>query len=180
MGGVDPALRRHVYQAVVWVVLSYGLPLWYRLDGKGCRAHLKLLSKTQNVALCWISRAFRTTPIHWMEFLAGIPPVRQKANYMLRNVLQHVSRLPVNHILHSMAAAPVVHLFKAITMLSALMLTTFGSLKKWLMCFPPCHFMTQLLTLAIGCLIVPHVSLLISLLRRYLTNGPPPGCTNVS
>ena len=109
LGGVDPALRRHVYQAVVWSVLSYGLPLWYRLDGKGCKAHLKLFNKTQNVALRWISGAFRTTPIPWMEYLTGIPPVRQKANYMLRNALQRVSRVPHNHILNHLAVAPVVH-----------------------------------------------------------------------
>ena len=84
-------MRRHVYQVVVWSVLSYGLPLWYKINGKGCKAHLKLLSKTQNVALRWISGAFRTTPTLWMEFLAGIPPVWQKANYMLCNALQRAS-----------------------------------------------------------------------------------------
>ena len=63
LGGVDPTLRRHVYQAVVWSVLSYGLPLWFKLDGKGCKAHVKMLAKTQNVVLRWITGAFRTTPI---------------------------------------------------------------------------------------------------------------------
>ena len=82
LGGVDPVLRRHVYQVVVWSVLSYGLPLWYKLNGKGCQAHLKLLNKTQNVVLHWICGAFHTTPIHWMEFIAGVPPVKQKANYI--------------------------------------------------------------------------------------------------
>ena len=91
LGGVDPALRRHVYQVVIWLVLSYGLPLWYKLDGKGCKAHIKLFNKTQNVALCWICGAFRTTPVAWLEFLSGVPPVTRKANYMLRNTLQHVA-----------------------------------------------------------------------------------------
>ena len=109
LGGVDPALRRHVYQAVVWTVMSYGLPLWYKTDGKGCKAHLKLLSKTQNVALRWITGAFRTTLIAWMEYIAGIPPVKQKANYMLCNALQRASKLPPSHILNHMAAAPTTH-----------------------------------------------------------------------
>ena len=101
--------RKHVYQAVVWSVLSYGLLLWYRLNGKGCKAQVKLLTKTQNVVLRWITGAFRTTPIAWMEYLAGIPPVQQKANYMLRNALQRSSRLPSSHILNHMALALPVH-----------------------------------------------------------------------
>ena len=110
LGGVDPAMRRHVYQAVVWSTLSYGLPLWYRIDDKGCKSHIKLLTKTQNVALRWITGAFCMTPIPWMEYLAGIPPVTQKANYMLRNALQCASRLPSNHILNYMANASVTHM----------------------------------------------------------------------
>ena len=103
LGGINPALRRHVYQAVVWLVMSYGLPLWYKINGKGCQAHLKLLNKTQNVALRWICGAFRTTPIAWMELLTGIPPVKQKANYMLRNAVQWISKVPIHHVLHCIA-----------------------------------------------------------------------------
>ena len=83
--------------------MSYGLPLWYRINGKGCQAHLKLLNKTQNVALRWICGAFRTTPIAWMEFLTGIPPVKQKANYMLCNAVQWISKVPIHHVLHYIA-----------------------------------------------------------------------------
>ena len=96
-----------MYQAVVWFVLSYGLPLWYRLNGKGCQSHLKMLNKTQNVALHWICSAFRTMPIPWMEFIAGVLPVKQKVNYMLRNALQRASRVLVHHVLHHIAASPV-------------------------------------------------------------------------
>ena len=103
LGGIDLALRRHVYQAVVWSVMSYGLPLWYRINGKGCQVHLKLLNKTQNVALHWICGAFRTTLIAWMEFLAGVPPVKQKANYMLRNAVQRIFKVPISHVLHHIA-----------------------------------------------------------------------------
>ena len=66
-----------------------------------------MLAKTQNVALRWITGAFCTTPIAWMELVAGIPPVKHKANYMIRNALQRASRLPTTHILNRMAAAPV-------------------------------------------------------------------------
>ena len=63
----------------------------------------------QNILLRWISGAFHTMPIPWMEFLAGIPPVKQKANYMLQNALQRFSRLPPNHLLNHMATALAVH-----------------------------------------------------------------------
>ena len=103
LGGIDPSLCKHVYQAVVWSVLSYGLPLWYRIDGKGCKALVKLLAKTQNVALRWISGTFKTTPIQWMEFITGMPPVIQKANYALHNSLQHLSWLPEQHAMNLLA-----------------------------------------------------------------------------
>ena len=106
LGGINPSLRKHVYQVVVWLVLSYGLPLWYRLNGKGCKAHVKLLSKMQNVALRWISGTFKTTPIQWMEFITGMPPVLQKANYALCIVLQCLSRLPENHAMNLLAKVP--------------------------------------------------------------------------
>ena len=109
LGGVDPALHKHVYQAVIWSVLSYGLPLWYKVHGKGCKAQLKLLNKTQNVALWWISGAFRTMPVKWMEFVSGVPPVTQKANYMLQNALQHSSHLSDWHVLNVLASAPLAH-----------------------------------------------------------------------
>ena len=109
LGGLDPQTRRHVYQAIVWSVMSYGLPLWFKIDGKGCKASLKLLQKTQNVALRWISGAFRTTPVSWMEFVTGVPPVVQKANYMTRNALQRASKLPAKHILHHLAISPHFH-----------------------------------------------------------------------
>ena len=109
LGGVDPQMRRHVYQAIIWSVMSYGLPLWFKIDGKGCKAMLKLLQKTQNVALRWISSAFRTTPIPWMEFVTGVPPVVQKSNYMMCNALQRASKLPSMHILHHLATSPPFH-----------------------------------------------------------------------
>ena len=107
LGGIDPSLHKYVYQAVVWSVLSYGLPLWFCLNGKGFKAHVKLLAKTQNVALQWISGAFKTTPIQWMEYVTGTLPVLQKANYALRNALQRVSRLPALHALNLLATSAI-------------------------------------------------------------------------
>lgn len=102
-------MHKHVYQAVIWSVLSYGLPLWYCINGKGCKAQVKLLQKTQNVALCWISGAFQTTPIPWIELVTGIAPVEQRANYAIQNALQHGSKLDYSHILNHIACADHLH-----------------------------------------------------------------------
>ena len=107
--GVDPSIRKHVYQAVVWSILSYSLPLWYHLNGKGCKGHVKLLTKTQNVALRWISGAFWTTPIPWMELVSGIAPVEQWANYTIWNALQWGSKLDHVHILNVIACSAHLH-----------------------------------------------------------------------
>ena len=56
-----------------------------------------------------ISSTFCTTPIPWLEYLTGVPPVQQKANYMLCNALQRTSHMPINHILNCMASMLVVH-----------------------------------------------------------------------
>ena len=102
-------MRRHVYQAVVWPVLAYGLPLWYRINGKGCKNLVKLLIKTQNAVLRWLSGAFRTMPIPWMELVTGIAPVEQRANYTLCNALQRGSRLDHSHVLNIIARSTHVH-----------------------------------------------------------------------
>ena len=107
--GVDPQMHRHVYQAVVWSVLSYRLPLWYRLNGKGCKNLVKLLSKTQNVALRWLSGAFRTMPIPWMELVTGVAPVEQCTNYTICNALQRGSHLDHSHVLNIIVRSPHLH-----------------------------------------------------------------------
>ena len=67
----------------------------------------EILTKTQNVALRWISGAFKTTPIQWMEFVTGTLPVLQKANYALCNSLQRISRLPKHHAMNHLASSQV-------------------------------------------------------------------------
>ena len=45
----------------------------------------------------------KTTPIKWMEFISGVLPVMQKANYMLCNALQRPLWLSSLHILNCLA-----------------------------------------------------------------------------
>ena len=73
--GIDPQLQRQTYYVVCWSVMTYGMPLWYCLKGKGIKSLVARLNKTQNVALCWITGAFCTTPVVLLEFLTGIAPV---------------------------------------------------------------------------------------------------------
>ena len=103
-GGIDPKLRRQVYYAACWSVMTYGMPLWYRLHGHGVKFLLKKLNKTQNVALHWISGAFRTTPTFLLELFTGISPVVIRLDYQLRNFLARASVIPSSHPLRLLAS----------------------------------------------------------------------------
>ena len=63
----------------------------------------------QNVALHWISGAFQTTPIPWMELVTGIAPVEQRANYTIKNALQRGSKLDNGYILNHIAHVNYLH-----------------------------------------------------------------------
>ena len=85
--------------------MTYGMPLWYCLHGKGVKLLVKKLNKTQNVALRWISGAFRTTPIFLLELFAGIAPVSVRLDYQLRNFMARVSTIPASHPLRLLASS---------------------------------------------------------------------------
>ena len=106
MGSVDPILCKHVYKAIVWLVLHMGCCCG---TGSMAKDANRILNKTQNVTLRWISGAFKTTPIKWMEFILGVQLVMQKANYMLQNALQRPSRLSAGHVLNRLAEASTAH-----------------------------------------------------------------------
>ena len=81
--GLTPWLRKQVYMSVVWSVMSYGLPLWFRLNGKGAKLLMAKFQVVQNRAACWIMGAFRTTPTAHVEYLTGLPTVVECANVIL-------------------------------------------------------------------------------------------------
>ena len=108
-GGIDPKLRRQVYYAVCWSVMTYGMPLWYHLHAKGVKNLVNRLTKAQNVAICWITGAFRTTPTFLMEFLSSIAPVHIRLDYQLRNFMVRVSTVPASHPLWLLASLVPVY-----------------------------------------------------------------------
>ena len=86
--GLHPQLRKQVYLAVVWSVMAYGLPLWYHKDGKGCQVLLKKLQTVQN------DGAFHTSPTAHLEYITGLPPVRERANVLLHSFAIRISKVP--------------------------------------------------------------------------------------
>ena len=57
--------------------MSYGLSLWYHLDGKGAKLLMAKMQVVQNKAAHWIVGAFRTAPTAYVEYIAGLPTVTE-------------------------------------------------------------------------------------------------------
>ena len=93
--------------------MMYGLPLWYRLKGKGIKSLVNCLNKTQNIALHWITGAFHTTLVVLIEFFSGIAPVRVCLDFQLKDFLVCISTVPSSHPLCLMATQFPVHLTHA-------------------------------------------------------------------
>ena len=74
--GIGPRQRAHAYQACALSVLTYGLPLWYAMWGRGVIRLVQKLERVHNYALGWITGSFRTSPIGAREIIAGIPPLK--------------------------------------------------------------------------------------------------------
>ena len=83
-GGMSPSMKALVYKSCCLPILTYGLPLWYRIDGKGVLRKTILMKKCQSMAVRWITGGFRTTPIGAMEILSGIPPLIVNMNMLLK------------------------------------------------------------------------------------------------
>ena len=94
--------------SVVWSVMSYGLPLWFCLNGKGAKLLMAKLQLVQNKAAPWIMGAFHTMPTTHVEYLVGLPTVIEHANVILHSTMLRVIKVPRTHPLHELAAAPPV------------------------------------------------------------------------
>ena len=107
--GINPKLCQHVYYAVCWSVMTYGMPLWYTLQVKGIKLLVKKLSKMQNVALRWIAGAFCTTPVVLLELFTGIAPITVHLDFQLHNFMACVSTVPSSHLLCQLATTLPLH-----------------------------------------------------------------------
>ena len=76
---------------------------------RGVKLLTAKLSKMQNIALCWISGAFCTTPIPLLEFFTGIAPVQVKLDFQLQNFLAWVSTVPRTHPLCHLALTILIY-----------------------------------------------------------------------
>ncbi|KAF8675303.1 hypothetical protein AX14_005146, partial [Amanita brunnescens Koide BX004] len=97
--GIGPRQRAHAYQACALSVLTYGLPLWYAMWGRGVIKLVKKMERVHNYALSWITGSFRTSPIGARELIAGIPPLKIILNMHLQGTTARLSSLGENHTL---------------------------------------------------------------------------------
>ncbi|KAF8697770.1 hypothetical protein AX14_001185 [Amanita brunnescens Koide BX004] len=81
--GLGTLQKRHLYQACVILVLTYGLPLWFAHDGVGVKKFLLRINKVHSHACKWIVGCFRTTPIGAREVITGLPPLVLLLNSLL-------------------------------------------------------------------------------------------------
>ena len=88
------------YNACVVPVLTYRLPLWYALDGKGTLKNFKHMACVQNFAVQWITSCFQGTPIGAMELLSSVPPLQLQCNLLVAGYVAQIMTLPENHLLH--------------------------------------------------------------------------------
>ena len=98
-GGLGPRQRVLCYNACMVPVLTYGLPLWYVLDGRGTLKNFKHMVRVQNFAVQWITGCFRSSPIGAMEILSGVPPLRLRCNLLIAGYAARIMTLLDNHLL---------------------------------------------------------------------------------
>ena len=75
--GLNPQLQKLVYMSVVWSVMTYGLPLWFKVNGKGIKNLVAKMQTVQNKVARWIMGAFCTTLLAHLEYLAGLPTIME-------------------------------------------------------------------------------------------------------
>ena len=104
--GLNPQLQKQVYMLVVWSVMTYGLPLWFQVNGKGIKMLVSKLQTVQNKVAWWITGAFHTSPSAHLEYLAGLSPVIERANVIVQSYMLQAVKVPSSHPLHALASAP--------------------------------------------------------------------------
>ncbi len=78
ISGMNQLCLRQTYLGAVLLIATYGSVAFW--DGKSS-AVKNTLEHMQNKALCFITGAFKTTPIHALEIESSIPPINITLNY---------------------------------------------------------------------------------------------------
>ena len=97
--GIGPRQRSHAYQACILSVLTYGLPLWYAMWGRGVIRLVKRMKRVHSYTLKWITGTFHTSPIGSRELVAGIPPLKIILNMRLQGMTARLLSLGEHHSL---------------------------------------------------------------------------------
>jgi hypothetical protein len=87
---------------MVFLVLSYVLPLWYATNGNSIKALLGRLNGVQAFALQWATGSMWGTPNGTLEILSGILSLFLKTNLLLSGYVGRIATLLPNHLLRNM------------------------------------------------------------------------------
>ncbi|KAF8633787.1 hypothetical protein AX15_001260 [Amanita polypyramis BW_CC] len=104
--GFTPSKRKQTFTACVWSIASYGLPLWYRKNGRGVKNKTKKLAKVLNTGMRWILGAFSTTPIPALELISGLPPLIAQLNIIIFKYAFRITQSIPFVALHAPPASP--------------------------------------------------------------------------
>lgn len=115
------------------LVLTYGLPLWYRPVFKGQKWIYKDLGSVQSLAARWITGCFHTTPLGALDILVGLPT--DEHTLSLGSKLHFLGS---HHTPYWLLALPVSDKCQACSMLSIFSSTLLLMSFKHSLCF--CHF----------------------------------------
>jgi hypothetical protein len=90
--GLDFINWQKVYNAVVILALTYGVPVWYMgHHQKGLVKHMQI---AQNEGLHKMSRVFCMTLIEPLHNLTHIPPISYVLDKLIQSYSQHLAGLP--------------------------------------------------------------------------------------
>lgn len=95
--GMDPEHRRTLYRSNVVPVITYGAQLWWTPNWKGRKGFAKTLQQPQSRAARWITGAFRTTPIGATECFAGLLPVKNQIDQLMKRSCLRIRTLHPGH-----------------------------------------------------------------------------------
>jgi hypothetical protein len=92
--GIDLLKWQKVYNALVILVMTYGVLVWY--TGTGQKSHIKLLQTTQHEGIRKLLGVFKTTPLEPLHNLMGIPPICYLLDKLLNAYTHRLQAMPPN------------------------------------------------------------------------------------
>ena len=97
--GIDMLKWQKVYNALVILVMTYRVPVWYK--GVGQKGLANLLQTAQNEGICKLLGVFKTTPIEPLHNLTGIPPIPYLLDKILNAYTHRLRAMPPNALVRT-------------------------------------------------------------------------------